>query len=130
MMKSCTCEECKEMCQRPCWPTPEEAKKLIEAGYGDRLMSDYWARAESDIHILGPALKGYEGQSTPFWPKGQCTFQDENGLCQLHDKGLKPYEGRKALCNGRTPKGLHEEVAMMWDNEEAQALVDKWYKER
>lgn len=127
-MTSCTCDECKQMCQRPCWPTPEEAQKLIDAGYGDRLMNDYWARTKGDIQILSPASKGYEGRMTPFWPGGGCTFQDEDGLCELHDLGLKPMEGRKALCKDRTPKKLHEKMAKMWDNPEAQELVDKWWK--
>lgn len=117
------------MCQRPCWPTPEEAQKLIDAGYGDRLMNDYWCRKGGDIQILSPACKGSENGFAPFWPTGGCTFQDKDGLCELHNLDLKPLEGRKALCKGRTPKYLHEKIAKMWDNPEAQELVGKWRKE-
>ena len=32
------------MCKyRPCWGTPEELEKIIEAGFSNRLMMDYWA---------------------------------------------------------------------------------------
>lgn len=126
-MTSCTCDECKEMCNRPCWPTPKEAQKLIDAGYGNRLMNDYWCRDEGDIQILCPANKGKEGSFAAFMPVGNCTFQDENGLCELHNLGLKPAEGKKALCGGRTPKNLHEKMANTWDNPEAQKLVGKWW---
>lgn len=127
---SCTCDECKAMCRRPCWPTPEEAQHLINAGYGSRLMQDYWCKKNGDIYILSPAVSGYENSFAPFWPTGKCTFQDDNGLCQLHDLGYKPLEGRKALCKDRTPKKLHEKVAKMWDNPEAQELVRRWNEAR
>ena len=129
-MTSCMCDECKQMCQRPCWPTPEEAKKLIDAGYASRLMEDYWYRSEGDIKILCPALKGYENRFTPFWPIGQCTFQDENGMCELHDKGLKPLEGRESLCHDRTPENLRDKIVAIWDSSEAQKLVEEWEKDR
>lgn len=114
---SCTCDECKAMCQRPCWPTPEEAQHLINAGYGGQLMQDYWYRKGNDIKLLCPAINGYEGRFSPSWP---------NGLCQLHDLGYKPLEGRKSLCQDKTPKKLHKKIAKMWDNSEAQEIVRKW----
>lgn len=135
----CTCKTCKDMCQRPCWPTPEEAQELINAGYGSKLMLDYWSRCEYDeetdtyltnIEILSPALYGYAGRSAPWWPTGKCSLQDDDGLCELHDKDLKPIEGRLCSCDESVDVGkLHEDIAMMWDTEEARKIVDCWRRE-
>lgn len=127
----CSCETCKAMCQRPCWPSPDEAQKLIDVGYGPRLMNDYWVGGGPDgdnIELLCPALKGYEGKSTPYSPRGKCTFQDEAGLCKLHDLGLKPIEGRLASCKHEDGEGhrIHEDTAMTWNNPEAQQKVKDW----
>jgi len=135
----CSCDTCKDMCNRPCWPSPSEAKALIEAGYGNKLMDDHWVGSPQDnppaedysqVNILGPACQGYEGKRAPFWPEGVCTFQDPNTkLCIIHDKGLKPIEGRLADCGsngGETPPDLHREVAKLWDNPNAQKLVRDW----
>ena len=45
----CACGGCSQMCTRPCWPTPEEARRLIRAGLGDRLMLDYWGGVVSMV---------------------------------------------------------------------------------
>lgn len=117
------------MCRRrPCWPTPADAHRLIEAGFGPRLMSEWWFDHAQDktVFILTPAIQGREGGESPAYPSGACTFLDEAGLCQLHDLGLKPAEGRLALCNNRTPDGLHEQIGCSWDNEDARALIKHW----
>jgi hypothetical protein len=117
------------MCEeRPCWGTPKDAAAIIEAGLGDRLMLDYWANSETDdTYILAPAIVGYERNRTPFWPRGRCTFLTKKGLCELHDAGLKPTEGRLAMCGrGKTPPNLHETVAKEWETPEAIALVASW----
>jgi hypothetical protein len=125
----CSCEKCKAMCKRPCWPSPQEAKVLIEKGYAKRLMLDYWVRENNNIDIVCPALKGYEGRDSPFWPRGDegCTFQDKKGLCEIHTKGLKPLEGKLATCDGSGHgKDLHFGVAELWDNAEGKAVVQLW----
>ena len=102
------------MCQhRPCWPTPDDAQRLVEAGYADRLMVDWWFDRDKNktLYLLTPAIMGHESGEAPAHPEGQCTFLDEAGLCRLHDLNLKPTEGRIALCGQRTPKGLHEQIA-------------------
>lgn len=129
-LESCTCDVCKDMCQRPCWPTPSEAKKIIDAGFGHRLMEDYWIDGQvGHVNILCPALSGYENKTAPFWPSGKCTFQDKNGLCELHDLGLKPIEGRVADCRKMNKKhNLHEMMMIAWNNREAENLVSDWKK--
>lgn len=129
----CSCERCKSMCEyRACWPTPKEAQALINAGYGERLWVDYWAGGgllsdhDNDISILAPAAAGKEKEYHPFWPEGRCTFLTKDGLCELHDQGLKPSEGRKAIHSDEDPVHLHAMVATMWDEEAAEHLVEEW----
>lgn len=131
-----SCRPCVVMCeQRPCWPTPTEAQALISAGYSDRLMDDYWAGGggpdgDEDIHLLSPAIVGRESGNAPFWPNGRCTFLSPEGLCELHDLGLKPFEGRVASCADDNTKGLHKAVALEWNNPKSQELVAKWRRRR
>ena len=63
------------------------------------------------IYLLTPAIVGRETGEAPAHPEVQCTFLDEAGLCRLHDLGLKPTEGRVALCSNRTPEELHGQIA-------------------
>lgn len=130
---SCSCETCQKKCrERTCWPTPEEAQAIIRAGLGDRLMYDYWVGDASDggdIGLLSPAIVGYEGKTAPFIPFGPCTFLTDDDLCELHDPGMKPIEGRLSSCkDGETSQGLHWQVAELWNNAEGQAIVREWEK--
>lgn len=123
------------MCRRPCWGTPEDIEKIMDAGYSHRLMSEFWANAKEgqiDIDFPAPAIKGYEGKKSPFWPKSDegCTFWNEDGLCDLHDLGLKPIEGRLANCKSEdNMQGVHEEVARTWDTDKGRAVLARWVKE-
>ena len=136
------CEKGIGFCKRPCWPIPEEAQRLIDEGYGDKLMLDFWGSGgeEENIYILAPANPGYESKlapgSDPFEfvfsmllgrspLSSGCTFQTPDNLCSLHDKGLKPFEGRRTCCKNNG-SGLHEAVAREWDNEEAKKIVSNW----
>lgn len=124
---SCQCEKCVKICeQRPCWPTPQEALKLVESGFRDRLMVDYWVDNYGEIFVLSPAIRGYEGCDAPFLPLGKCTFL-KDGLCELHDLGLKPIEGRRAGCSSGEKELLeteviHEMVAMAWKEQTSVAI--------
>jgi len=129
MAASCTCETCQDMCHEPCWPTPYEAKKLINEGFGDRLMLDSWISFSGNffdyrrINVLCPATK--------HWPNcnSRCIFQDiDTKLCQLHDLQLKPLEGRMADCKNSSQDGisLRNFVGTMWDSLEGQELVSEW----
>ena len=124
----CDCSVCKSMCNRPCWPLPEEAETLIDAGYAHCLMRDYWAGSgynNGDIDIISPATPGHEGQSAPFWPNDGCTFVEENGHCAIHDIG-KPYEGRIAHHDHNVSQ--HKEVAMTWNTDKGRTVVKRWYR--
>ena len=117
------------MCERrPCWPTPDDAQRLIDAGHADRLMLDWWFdhAQNKTVYVLTPAIAGREGGQAPAIPSGRCTFLNAQGLCQLHDLGLKPTEGKQALCKERTPAGLHEQIGQTWDGAAGKAVIDAW----
>lgn len=128
---ACMCASCREACRRPCWPTTAEAAALIDAGLGGRLMLDFWAADDehpAGIKLLCPACPGHEGDTAPFAPFGGCTFQAVGtGLCELHDRGLKPAEGRKTGC-GKVKKStsLHRIIAETWATPEGAAVVERW----
>ena len=141
----CGCDGCVKMCiQRPCWPTPAEAKANIDAGFGNKLNLDWWMcdrydNEFADIYILGPATVGHEGSRGPdgFIPMyGPCAMLTDDKRCILHEPGLKPVEGRKAMSerdhddfaskyDGAMRK-LHGAVAGTWNNKEGQELVKTW----
>lgn len=97
---SCSCEKCRNMCHVPCLGTPEDIEKLVDAGYTSRLQPTEW--------LVGK-LVGLTNRSItmiqPRQERGWCTFY-HNGLCELHDKGLKPTEGRLAYHTVQDPRQL------------------------
>ena len=133
----CACDKCKAMCVRPCAPTPFEAIKIINAGFGDRFSYyDKWNR-KGDYYYLRPAKKGEEGlressiysSCNQYW-KLKCTFQDEiTGLCELHDLGLKPIEAKIAFHDDKKEHNtLHDRIVSAWNNQKAQDLFEQWMK--
>lgn len=83
----CTCDKCKNMCKVPCIGTPKDIEAIIDAGYADRLKETMWmvgylAVKEKPIAMIQPTEKD-----------GWCAFRQPDGLCELHDRGLKPTEG-------------------------------------
>lgn len=83
----CSCDKCKNMCKIPCIGTPKDIEAIIDAGYADRLKETMWmvgylAVKEKPIAMIQPTEKD-----------GWCVFRQPDGLCELHDRGLKPTEG-------------------------------------
>ncbi|MDR6548511.1 hypothetical protein J2810_004601 [Chryseobacterium rhizosphaerae] len=87
---SCSCDKCKNMCRHtPCMGTPEEMLRIAKAGFQDKLAVTGW--------LVGLINGTHDKEVTMIAPnklENGCAFQDENGLCILHDLGLKPLEGR------------------------------------
>lgn len=138
----CSCRVCKDMCNRACWPTPDEAAALIDAGYIDKLMLDVWVGGfdgdYKDCYIVCPATPGHAGGWAPglgpdasfadffgYGLQNGCVMQTSKGLCSLHDKGLKPIEGRVAH-HGKDSVNLHEAVARTWNNDKGRAVVRRF----
>lgn len=121
----CKCEQCKNQCRRsPCLGTPDDIIKLIEAGFTDKLEVVEWATAL----FLGRVDYTIKIISVKRTSKG-CMFF-ENGLCQLHDLGLKPTEGKLShhtvkVDNYQFGKSLSWNVAKTWIGEENKDSVLK-----
>jgi hypothetical protein len=139
----CKCEECTENCAwRPGWPSLEEAKKLVEAGYGKELMVDWWGGDSftpdlSRIYLLCPAGKGHAGDdaaegslsdifSVGRLPAMPCVMLTPEKLCKLHGSGMKPVECRCTSCNTPDPDYIHEAAAESWNSPRGAAFVLQW----
>ncbi|MDE5976279.1 MAG: hypothetical protein K2G69_07005 [Muribaculaceae bacterium] len=94
----CSCDRCKNLCRTPCLGTPSDIERLIQAGYASRLAPTVWlvgkltGVTDSPIQMIQPRLEA----------NGWCTFRRDDGLCELHGKGLKPLEGRLASCRPKS----------------------------
>ena len=112
---ACSCNTCKAMCRSsPCFPTPQEAITLIEKGYQDKM--------QLSIYIDPVTTRPYAAITGAFTDEG-CAFQSKTtGLCELHEPGLKPLEGR--LANHRyADAGLRLHVARSWHTEQGLAVI-------
>ena len=110
----CKCQKCKQQCKTPCLGTPEDILRLINAGYKERLAITHWwvgiARGKLDFPVIMIQARQEEN--------GYCTFF-RDGLCELHDLGLKPTEGRLSHHsitkeNFKFGKSLSWNVAKEW----------------
>lgn len=131
---ACSCKTCRMNCLIPCWGTPDQMRRIMDAGYADRLSPDV-VLSDHAVWMLQPAAKGYEGKNAPLTAfehadAGGCTFWDLDGqmLCALHDAGLKPLEGRMShhhpmYSNADWIRGY---IASKWDTDEGRQLVAEW----
>lgn len=106
---SCDCEKCRNQCHTPCLGTPDDIVRLIDAGYGDRVAITTWMAGmligvyPSPVLMIQPTLED----------NGWCTFRRPDGLCELHDKGLKPTEGRLSH-HSAGPDSMDPEKNLTW----------------
>jgi len=130
----CDCLSCKSACKntRPCWGTPKDIENIIDAGYGNRLMLDWWADSDDgndiDFYIITPAIKGYEGCRASYLPIGQCSFFNSNELCDLHELNLKPLEGQLSSCkhNDEEISEIHKTIAHIWNAAYGKNIIKQW----
>lgn len=135
---NCDCINCQNMCQAPCCMSVEDAEKLIDAGYANRLMFDDLPSYPDGGDVLKPAMKGYEGKQSPWATRSEkgCTFWTSEKKCELHDKGLKPIQGkiahhalyRTAKKFDRYEKVLSKTLKEDWESERGLAVIEKWKK--
>ena len=110
----CKCQACKNQCRTPCLGTPHDILKLIEAGYMENLKPTYWC-VGLILGKLNYSIAMVQAEQTN---EGWCVFH-KDGLCQLHDLGLKPTEGRLSRHDIKPEnyvfsKGLAYNVAKEW----------------
>ncbi|MCE8595707.1 hypothetical protein [Bacteroides fragilis] len=120
---SCKCEICQAQCRRtPCIGTPQDIQALIKAGYKDKLSFTLWSVG----FILGKIDFGIPMIQPKQTPSGCVFFKD--GLCELHDLGLKPTEGKLShhtigMDNLDFSMFLGWNVAKEWMNRENSAVI-------
>ncbi len=136
----CTCDKCQDLCRHPCWPTPDEAQRLIDAGYGAELMLEWRERGGAPgvyTRMLCPALPGHEGFYAPepteqddwafYGESKRCIMQTPDGLCRLHALELKPLEGRLASgCQPYRGVPVRRAIAQLWATPRGQDVVSQW----
>lgn len=124
----CDCHQCVSMCERiPCWPSPQEARDLIESGYGRKLMHtvDYDYRIGYDIELICPAPQDYTPGTFTSDRYGVCVFLTNDDLCQIHNTGFKPIEAR-LVDHRNAPEDLHLQVLLLWDTPEGKEVIKLW----
>lgn len=146
----CSCATCQGYCSRPCWTTPEDAERLLDAGEAPRLMLDAWLESKElpTTYLVCPANPGHEGAMAPgleddspfgslFFSIGLltgdnpmlsgCVMHRGDGGCDLHARGLKPSEGRIAHhANGRANDNLHLACAVAWNSPDGRRIVARF----
>lgn len=124
---NCKCKICQSFCQTPCLGTPEDILRLFDAGYGDKLKLTYWGVGMLYGVLNFPILMVQLSHQ----PTGCVLFR--NGLCELHELGLKPTEGRLAHHiltseNLSFRKSLSWNVAREWLRKENESVVKEVFE--
>lgn len=165
-LPACNCSSGVRMCHTtPCIGTVDDIERLIDAGYAKDLMLDWWVGQRTaddtassitkskndkesiagknnpfsdDLPYLAPALVGRESQAAPFGKTGSCTLLKDN-KCSVHDKGLKPLQGKFACCKSKAvyldKDGdqviLDERIPILntWNTQRGKDLIERWKKE-
>ncbi len=121
----CSCSICVNFCKRPGWWTVEEASRVIDSGFANRMMLEI--SPERDFAVLSPSFKGNEcNYAFQIFSKNGCTFLN-NGLCDLFGTGLQPIECH--FCHHMrmgSGKKCHLEIAKDWNTTEAKRLIVRW----
>lgn len=113
---NCKCELCKSQCRIGCCGTPDDITALINKGYANRLN----AIVQNDVVVVKPIVN----KETGF-----CTFY-KNGLCELHNLGLKPTEGKlshhsSTLQNFNYKKSLSLNISKLWGKFNSDEFIKK-----
>ena len=124
----CKCAQCRNQCRTPCLGTPKDILNLIRAGHKDKLSRTEWLVGM----ILGKLEVSISMVQLIQTNEGYCICFKE-GLCELHDRGLKPTEGRLShhtitAENYKFSKMLSWNVAREWISKENEAVVEEIHK--
>lgn len=98
------------MCRTaPCIGTREDILKLVKSGYGNRLFPTILAH---------PKVLELFGKTVPImaskFENGKCTFLTDDNKCDLHDKGLKPTEGKITIHSEPTDINVFKKIIETW----------------
>lgn len=122
----CKCTECKKQCTTPCLGTPQDIEKIIDAGHKDKIFATDWY-AGMLMGITDKPIFMFQAELVD--TTGFCTFF-ENGLCKLHDSGLKPTEGKLShhstkMDNFKANKSLSWMIAKEWIDPKNSDVIER-----
>jgi len=120
----CKCNLCKQQCKTPCLGTPEDIEKIIDAGHHEKIFATDWYAGVMAGSATRPT---FMFQAELVEETGFCVFYKE-GLCTLHDSGLKPTEGKLShhstkIDNFKFNKSLSWMIAKEWENPENKEII-------
>ncbi len=121
----CHCERCRNQCRTPCLGTPQDILQLIKSGFKNRMEPSFWAVGL----VLGKFPFPIPMVQARLEANGFCTFY-HNGLCELHNLGLKPTEGTLShhtitIENLDFSRSLSWNVAKSWLDDRNQPVIDE-----
>lgn len=108
VITACRCQQCKSQCRTPCLGTPDDIIRLIQAGYADKLSLTAWM-VGIRLNKLDFPIPMVQARMTE---NGCIFFKD--GLCELHDLGLKPTEGKLSNHTIRLDNYIFE-MSLTWN---------------
>lgn len=114
----CKCKQCQQQCRTcPCLGTPANIERLIDAGYAVKLAITDWFVGQlfGSIQFPIPMVQ-------PIQTDSGCIFFHD-GLCELHDRGLKPTEGRLSH-HSTQPEQFRFRNSIAWN------VAKEWIDER
>lgn len=120
----CKCALCKQQCHTPCLGTPQYIERLIDSGYAEKLEPTLWMAGMMMGVISFPVLMIQAKK------ENRCCIFFHEGLCELHDRGLKPTEGRLShhstkIDNFKPSKSISWNVAKEWLNEDNINVINR-----
>lgn len=122
---SCKCVKCKSQCAvTPCLGTPQDIMALVDAGYADVIYPTDWKVGQM-MGITDKVVPMFQLEQRK---DGSCVlFKD--GLCTIHEKGLKPTEGKLShhsydVDNFVAKKSLGWNIAKTWMDEDNGNLIE------
>lgn len=120
----CKCALCKQQCHTPCLGTPQDIERLIDSGYVEKLEPTFWMVGMT-MGVIGFPVPMLQARIE----NGYCIFFHD-GLCELHDKRLKPTEGRLShhstkIVNFKPSKSISWNVAKEWLNKDNIDVINR-----
>ena len=122
---ACSCDKCKECCVNcPCLGTPDDILRILESGRKG-IIHTGWA-VGLIYGLIDHLIEMY--QPTMMDDGIGCVYRMADGLCELHNNGLKPVEGSLSECKPQKSTlkdSIAYAVAMTWEHPDNEQVINK-----